>query len=396
MLQKEEIEVIKSSHLGLHKPKKLVHRSGDKFRQVFKEDWDAAEDTSIDINPLYIHRKDPQLLFGKGFVGGVDQELQKKQVAGDTSQAVARRMDTSMRNFVQRNEYLTKAREEMSERDWRIFREDNDILIKGGRCPDPVRNWNEVEGLSKPVRENIAMNGFKHPRPIQMQAIPIGMHMRDMIGLAPTGSGKSAAFLLPLIVFLLKQPPIQGNLIQDGPYSIIMAPTRELAQQIEKEFVKLTEGTRLRSVVVVGGKSAEEQGSIISRGVEVVIGTPGRIEDCLKKRTLVLNQCFFFVLDEADKMIDLNLEDSVNFIIDKIPEQIHKGETEELVRSQEEEMVQGKRNYKTFMMFSATMQPLVEKMARQYLKHPSFIQIGEDGASKRDIEERIEFITQES
>ena len=75
MLQKEEIEVIKSSHLGLHKPKKLVHRSGDKFRQVFKEDWDAAEDTSIDINPLYRHRKDPQLLFGKGFVGGVDQEL---------------------------------------------------------------------------------------------------------------------------------------------------------------------------------------------------------------------------------------------------------------------------------------------------------------------------------
>ena len=84
------------------------------------------------------------------------------------------------------------------------------------------------------------------------------MNMRDMIGLAPTGSGKSAAFLLPLIVFLLNQPRIEGNLIQDGPYSIIMAPTRELAQQIEKEFVKLTQDTRLRSVVVVGGKSAEE------------------------------------------------------------------------------------------------------------------------------------------
>ena len=113
--------------------------------------------------------------------------------------------------------------------------------------------------------------------------------MRDMIGLAPTGSGKSAAFLLPLITFLLKQPKIEGNLIQDGPYSIIMAPSRELAQQIEKEFVKLTQNTRLRSLVMVGGKSSDEQGSIISRGVEVVIGTPGRIWDCLDRRTLVLN-----------------------------------------------------------------------------------------------------------
>ena len=79
-----------------------------------------------------------------------------------------------------------------------------------------------------------------------------------MIGLAPTGSGKSAAFLLPLISFLMKQPPIRGKLIEDGPYAMIMAPTRELAQQIEKEFVKLTMNTHLRSVVVVGGKSAEE------------------------------------------------------------------------------------------------------------------------------------------
>ena len=78
------------------------------------------------------------------------------------------------------------------------------------------------------------------------------MNCRDMIGLAPTGSGKSAAFLLPLISFLMKQPPIDNNLVQDGPYALIMAPTRELAQQIEKEFVKLAENTHLRSVVIIG------------------------------------------------------------------------------------------------------------------------------------------------
>ena len=93
----------------------------------------------------------------------------------------------------------------MSERDWRIFREDHEIYIKGGQnCPNPVRSWDEVEGIPDIVRENIRINGFKNPTPIQMQALPIGMSMRDMIGLAPTGSGKSAAFLLPLIAFLLK------------------------------------------------------------------------------------------------------------------------------------------------------------------------------------------------
>jgi len=122
-----------------------------------------------------------------------------------------------------------------------------------------------------------------------MQAVTIGSNARDLLALAPTGSGKSAAFLLPIISFISKMPPLTGNLAEDGPYALIMAPTRELAIQIDLEFQKLTKNTRLRSVVVVGGKSAQEQGSIISRGVEVVIGTPGRIEDMLGQQTLVLN-----------------------------------------------------------------------------------------------------------
>ena len=91
-----------------------------------------------------------------------------------------------------------------------------------------------------------------------MQAISVGQHMRDLMGLAPTGSGKSCAFLLPMISFLMKMPPVVGDVAENGPYGLIMAPTRELAQQIDLEFQKLTRGTRLRSVVVVGGKSAQE------------------------------------------------------------------------------------------------------------------------------------------
>lgn len=155
------------------------------------------------------------------------------------------------------------------------------------------------------------------------------MNFRDMIGLAPTGSGKSVAFLLPMINFLLKMPPILGELVQDGPYGIIMAPTRELANQIEEEFKRLTRDTHLRSIIVVGGKSSEEQGSSIGRGVEIVIGTPGRIEDLIKRQYLVLNQCYYVILDEADKMIDYEMEESVNFILEAIPHNLNKtGEKE--------------------------------------------------------------------
>jgi len=174
------------------------------------------------------------------------------------------------------------------------------------------------------LRDNISEAGYANPMPIQMQAIPVALSFRDMIGLAPTGSGKSAAFLLPLINFLVNMPPIKDELIQDGPYSIIMAPTRELAQQIEIEFKKLVKDTHLRSISIVGGKSAEEQGSSIGRGVEIVIGTPGRIEDLIKRQYLVLNQCYYVILDEADKMIDLELEESVNFILEAIPSSLQK------------------------------------------------------------------------
>ena len=124
---------------------------------------------------------------------------------------------------------MTKSLEEMTERDWRIFREDNDINTKGGRVPHPIRSWDEVEGLAPALKYNLEDLGYAKPMPIQMQAVPIGLHLRDMIGLAPTGSGKTAAYLIPLVNFLLKLPPITGELVQDGPYSIIMAPTRELA-----------------------------------------------------------------------------------------------------------------------------------------------------------------------
>lgn len=130
--------------------------------------------------------------------------------------------------------------------------------------------------------------------------------MRDMLGLAPTGSGKSAAFLLPLIAQMLKMPKID---YENGPYALILAPSRELALQIHLEFERLADCTHLAAVPLVGGKSSDTQSSLIYKGAQVVIGTPGRIIECLERRYLVLNQCYFVIMDEADKMIDLDLEE---------------------------------------------------------------------------------------
>ena len=140
----------------------------------------------------------------------------------------------------------------MTERDWRIFREDQDIIIKGGRVPNPLRGWDEGN-LPGFILNAIKTAGYKMPTSIQMQGIPIGLEKRDMIGLAPTGSGKSAAFLIPLIVYLSNLPPLTEDNAQDGPYAMILAPSRELALQIFEEFNKFSKNSKLRAVCVVGG-----------------------------------------------------------------------------------------------------------------------------------------------
>lgn len=116
----------------------------------------------------------------------------------------------------------------MSERDWRIFREDNEIIIKGGRVPIPMRDWADYE-LPKFVTESIRRAEYKKPYAIQMQCIPIGLLKKDLIGIAPTGSGKSAAFLIPLIAYLSTLPRLNDETCKEGPYALILAPTRELA-----------------------------------------------------------------------------------------------------------------------------------------------------------------------
>lgn len=283
---------------------------------------------------------------------------------------------------------------DMTERDWRIFREDHEISITGGKCNFPIRTWDE-NGFDSNLRKNIADAGYEKPTSIQMQAIPVGIERRDQIAQAPTGSGKTSAFVIPLIEFQLTQPRIDHITSNEGPHAIILAPTRELAIQIDTEFNALAKDTKLKSVIVVGGRSAEEQQIYLRNGSDVIIATPGRQKDCQESRFTILTQCKYVVIDEADIMINMDLEEAQNFILDSIPKDNLKSFNEEendlQIRSLNNTYDDNEKiDYRTTLMFSATMPNQLEQIARTYLRCPAWISIGEPRGGKKDITHIVE------
>jgi ATP-dependent RNA helicase DDX23/PRP28 len=241
--------------------------------------------------------------------------------------------------------------------------------------------------------------GFKDPSPIQRQAIPIGLMQRDVIGIAETGSGKTAAFVIPMLTYMLRVPEYMRERAKDhGPLALIMAPTRELVNQIESEIVKLGKYCGVRVVSVVGGQSIEDQGRQVQQGVDIMVATPGRLNECIELRYVVLNQCNYIVLDEADRMIDMGFEPQVVSVMDAMGSQL-KSESEEDLIAQEmaDTNTMGLKPYRTTIMFSATMPPSVEKMAKTYLRHPVIVAIGDQESVKnKRIEQRIKFLSNES
>jgi len=227
-----------------------------------------------------------------------------------------------------------------------------------------------------------------------MQTIPIACECRDLIAIAETGSGKTAAYMLPLLAYIKKLPPLDDTTAQDGPYGIVMAPSRELVIQIEEEARKFSQFLNCRMVSVVGGRDAEQQAFQLRQGVELCLATPGRLCDALDKRHTVLNQCNYIVIDEADKMVDLGFEDYVRRALLAIPSTNLKAENEDDALRQEIEAKAGHRKYRITQMFSATMPPAIERMARSFLRCPSIVSVGDPGTAKKDIEQRLEFISE--
>jgi ATP-dependent RNA helicase DDX23/PRP28 len=400
--KKTTFETIKRQYLGGQKERKKIAHPSERMRFIF--DWDAKEDTSRDLNPFYDRPAEVAFLFGRGLVAGIDRLEQQKinmqyeksiseKLKGKTSTMTKINCENKKPISHEDNKYLKdphwseKKLDEMSERDWRIFREDFNISYKGACGELPLRFWDECP-MPKEVRQAVEQLGYKIPTPIQRAVIPLGLQKRDVIGIAETGSGKTAAFVIPMLTYINGLPPLAMNekLSAGGPYAIVMAPTRELAQQIEEETHKFARSTNYCAVSIVGGTNIDEQGYKLKLGCDIVIATPGRLIDCIERRFAVLNQCHYVVLDEADRMIDMGFEPQVQAILDAMPIDNLKPEKYDFGFGQGLDL---SKIYRVTYMFSATMPPAVEKLARKYLRKPVVVTIGSAGKVTSNVTQRV-------
>ncbi len=207
--------------------------------------------------------------------------------------------------------------------------------------------------LAPEVLHAVLDAGYTHPTPIQQQAIPLALEGRDLIGLAQPGTGKTAGFTLPIVHNLIKAPITDGK---GAPLHrvrvLILTPTRELAAQVEESFRKYGKYTTLRVVPIFGGVGIEAQSKSLRAGVDVVVATPGRLLDHMERQNVVFDDLEVLVLDEADRMLDMGFAPQLNRIVAEIPP------------------------YRQTLLFSATMSPEVEALARTYLRKPVVVQIG--------------------
>lgn len=243
----------------------------------------------------------------------------------------------------------------------------NEIQIKGKECPIPISKWSQL-GLSASIMKTITDLKYEKPSPIQGQALPAIMSGRDIIGVAKTGSGKTLAFVLPLIRHIQDQDPLVPG---DGPIALILAPTRELSLQINKELNNFTGGgsNGIKSCCCYGGSPIELQIAELKKGVHVIVGTPGRVIDLLtvnSGRVTNLQRVTYLVLDEADRMFDMGFEPQVNKILTQV------------------------RPDKQMVLFSATFPKKLENLARRGLHNPLEIIVGNINTVSTEIDQHVE------
>merc|ERR1719321_196407 len=242
-------------------------------------------------------------------------------------------------------------------------------IVSGQNCPKPCRTFEEAS-FPEYVLEEIRYAGFTEPSAIQVQGWPIALSGRDMVGIAETGSGKTLAFLLPGIVHINAQPYLSRG---DGPIVLVMAPTRELAVQIQEECQRFGKSSRIKNTCCYGGVPKREQEGDLREGVEIVIATPGRLIDFLESDRTNLKRVTYLVLDEADRMLDMGFEPQVR----KITSQV--------------------RPDRQTLMWSATWPREVQKLAHEVCREsPVHINIGSlDMRTAHTIRQYVEVVAEQ-
>ena len=211
-------------------------------------------------------------------------------------------------------------------------------------------------GLAEPLLRALAAQNYQVPTPIQAGAIPSVLDGHDLLGIAQTGTGKTAAFMLPILQHLAATPT------RARPFhtrALILAPTRELALQIEAATRAYGAGQRLSTCVILGGVGRRPQEERMRRGPDIVVGTPGRIRDLMSTRHLVLDQVTHFVLDEADRMLDLGFINDIRRVVAALPRE------------------------RQSLMFSATMPDAVAQLAQGFLRQPRRVEVTPEVRTRR-------------
>lgn len=321
----------------------------------FNFEWKLEDDTSSQYEPLVTYEDD-------------SSNLDVKTAISDSH-------------------WSEKPLELMTARDWRIFREDFSISSKGSDIANPLRAWKESSIPSQLIELMIESFGYENPTPIQRTTIPLALSQRDVVGIAETGSGKTLAFLVPLLSYLLS---IDSNYMEldhkkeinsNKPLGLILAPTRELALQITKEASKFGERLGFNVVTIIGGHQYEETIHSLRNGVHIVVATPGRLIDSVERGLINLSRCHYLIMDEADKMIDMGFEKSLQSIMSFLPA------ADDVL---EREIYKIKK--RVTLMFTATMSAPIEKITKNYLTNPAYLYVGNVGEAIDNIDQKFEYI----
>ncbi|NML43934.1 DEAD/DEAH box helicase [Ramlibacter sp. G-1-2-2] len=223
--------------------------------------------------------------------------------------------------------------------------------------------------LAEPLARAVAEMGYEQMTPIQAQAIPVVLTGKDVMGAAQTGTGKTAAFSLPLLQRMLKHENASTSPARHPVRALVLLPTRELADQVAQQVKLYAKYTNLRSAVVFGGMDMKPQTAELKRGVEVLVATPGRLLDHIEAKNAVLNQVEYVVLDEADRMLDIGFLPDLQRILSYLPKQ------------------------RTTLLFSATFSPEIKRLANSYLQDPVTIEVSKPNATASTVEQHFFSVT---
>lgn len=257
------------------------------------------------------------------------------------------------------------------------LRKEYRILVEGEDIPPLCTTFKQMK-LPRSLLKAMKARGIQKPSPIQMQGIPAILTGRDMIGIAHTGSGKTLVFVLPIIMFAMEQEIALRFGSDEGPYGLVICPSRELARQsheIASYYADslCSEGfPRLKIALAIGGTSIKDQIASLKRGVHIMFATPGRLMFLLDKKIINLDVCRYLCMDEADRMIDMGFEDDIRTIFS---------------------FFNGQRQT---LLFSATMPKKIQNFARSALVKPVTVNVGRAGAANANISQEVEYVKSEA